>query len=138
MVNVEIGRREIFDPSQQEYVKEELPTVSLKDAARATHCGTNGALITCSSLGGGTEMRLTFYRVSAGTPTEFFMRDRGGTFDYPLLEARGAEVGIGAPNEPLHIVRGTFEIGLLGSVGTGTFIVAYEGIVRYQGTETWD
>ena len=137
-MNVEVRRREIFDPSQQEYRPEELPTRSLKAAIRATHCGAGTALLTCSSLGAGTEMRLTFYRVSAGTPTEFYMKDRDGIFDYPFLEARGAEVAIGAPNEPIHIVRGTFEIGLVGSQTLSTFIAAYEGIVRYQGTETWD
>lgn len=137
MQTVHIERKEVFNPSQQEYVKEELPTISLKAAVRATHCGAGTALIS-KDLGGGTEMRLTFYRVSAGTPTEFYMRDRGGTFDYPFLESRGAEVGIGAPNEPLHVVRGTFEIGLVGSQTLSTFIAAYEGIIAYQGTESWD
>ena len=137
MPTVHIERREVFNPSQQEYEREEIPTVSLKDAVRASHCGAGTALIS-KDLGGGTEMRLTFYRVSAGTPTEFYMSDRGGTFDFPYLESRGAEVGIGAPNEPLHIVRGTFEIGLVGSMTLGTFIAAYEGIIRYSGTETWD
>lgn len=136
-MNVEIRRNEIFNPSQQEYVREELPTVTLKDAERVRNCKAGTALIT-KDLGAGTEMRLTFYRVSAGTPIEFFMRDRSGTFDYPFLEARGAEVGIGAPNEPVHVVRGTFTIGLQNAGTAGTFIAAYEGVIRYQGTETWD
>jgi len=136
-MNVELRRNEIFDPSKQEYVREELPTVSLKDAARVRNCAAGTALIT-KDLGAGTEMRITFYRISAGTPTEFFMRDRSGTFDYPFLEARGAEVGLGAPKDPVHVVRGTFVIGLQNAGTAGTFIASYEGIVGYQGTETWD
>lgn len=136
-ISVGIIRNEIFDPSQQEYRPEELPTVTVKAAARVRNCAAGTALLT-KDLGAGTEMRLTFYRVSAGTPTEFFMRDRGGTFDYPFLESRGAEVGLGAPNEPIHVVRGTFVIGLQNAGTAGTFIVAYEGIVRHIGTETWD
>jgi hypothetical protein len=137
MVNVEIRRREIFDPSQQVFVKEELPTITVKDAVRVRNWSPGTALIS-KDLGAGTEMRITFYRVSAGTPTEFYMRDRGGTFDYPFLESPGAEAGISAPNEPLHVVRGTFEMGLINAGTVGTFIAAYEGIIRYQGTETWD
>lgn len=137
MINVEVRRREIFDPSQQEYRREELPTVTVKDATRLRGCSAGGTLLV-KDLGAGTEMRLTFYRISAGTPTEFFMADRDGTFDCPFLEARGAEVGLGAPNEPIHVVRGTYSIGLINAGAAGTFIAAYEGIVRYQGTETWD
>ena len=136
-MKVEIRRNEIFDPSQQRYVAEELPTRSLKEAVRARNSKGGTALLT-HALGGGTEMRLTFYRVSAGTPTEFFMRDRGGTFDFPFLEARGAEAAFGGPVDPLHVIRGTFEMGLVNSGTAGTFIVAYEGIVGYSGTETWD
>jgi hypothetical protein len=136
-MNVEVRRNEIFDPSQQEYTPEQLPTVTLKDAERVRNCAAGTALIT-KDLGAGTEMRLMFYRVSSGTPTEFFMHDRSGTFDYPFLEARGAEVGLGAPNEPVHVVRGTFSIGLINAGTAGTYIAAYEGIVRYRGTETWD
>ena len=137
MINVEVRRNEVWDPSQQVYRREQLPTVTLKDAERVRNCGAGTALIT-KDLGAGTEMRLTFYRVSAGTPTEFYMHDRSGTFDFPFLESRGAEVGLGAPNEPVHVVRGTFTIGLQNDGTAGTFIAAYEGIVRYQGTETWD
>jgi len=136
-MKVDIIRKEIYDPSLQEYVDEELPTISVKAAVRSRNSKAGTALIT-HALGIGTEMRLTFYRVSAGTPTEFFMRDRGGTFDFPILESRGAEAAFGGPLDPLHIVRGTFEMGLVASGTSGTFIVAYEGIVRHQGTDTWD
>ena len=137
MMQVTIAGKKIFDPSTQKYVDEELPTRTVKAAVRSRNSKAGTALITYA-LGGGTEMRLTFYRVSAGTPAEFFLRDRGGTFDFPFLEARGAEAAFGGASDPLHVIRGTFEMGLVNNGTAGTFIVAYEGIVRYSGTETWD
>jgi len=140
-MDVQTQRREVFDPSTTKYEREELPTVTIKDAARATEVGPGSAILTCSALGGGTEMRITALRFACGThaDAEFFLRDRGGTFAYPYLSSAGQETLHGAPNEPLHVVRGTFVIGLVSTIGTVDRISAsYEGIVRFDGTETWE
>jgi len=138
-MEVQVHRKEVYDPSTTKYEREELPTVSVKGYGRNIHVGAGSALATFSWLGGGTEMRLTHYRVSASTvPIEFYLRDRGGTFDIIYLESKGAEVGHAGPADPLHVVRGTFEMGLLNTGTAGTFVASYEGVVRFSGTETWE
>lgn len=138
-MEMHIHRKEIYDPSTTKYVDEELPTVTLKDAERVTRLNSGSALLTCAALGGGTEMRVTALRLtSATTSTEFYIRDRSGTFAYPYIASAGQEVSYGAQNEPLHVVRGTFEIGVVTTRGSANLSAAYEGIVRFSGTETWD
>lgn len=133
---LQVQRKQIYNPAWEEFVDEELPTVSVKDAHRLSGVGHPGSALVRKTLSGGTVMRLTYLRVAAGAETEFFLRDRDGTFDYPYLEAAGAEVLLGAPNEPIHVVKGSFVMGLQGSYASGTRIAAYEGIVRFRGTET--
>ena len=133
---MEVQRKKIYDPAFEEFVDEELPTVSVKGAGRVRNCKAGTAIATYTGLGGGTVMRLTYLRVAADGAQEFFLKDRGGTFDYPYLEAAGAEVILGEPKAPIHVIKGTFEIGLVTAGTAGTFIAAYEGVVRFQGTET--
>ena len=133
---MEAQRKKIYDPAFEQFVDEELPTVSVKGAGRVRNCKAGTAIATYIGLGGGTVMRLTYLRVAADGAQEFFLKDRGGTFDYPYIEAAGAEVTVGAPDAPIHVIKGTFEIGLVTAGTSGTFIAAYEGIVRFQGTET--
>ena len=133
---MEVQRKKIYDPAFEEFVDEELPTVSVKGAGRARNCKAGTAIVTYTGLGGGTVMRLTYLRVAADGAQEFYLKDRSGTFDYPYLEASGAEVTLGAPDAPIHTIKGTFEIGCARAGTAGTFIAAYEGIVRFQGTET--
>lgn len=134
-----VHRNEIYDPSTTNFEREELPTVTLKDAERATRLNSGSALLTCAALGGGTEMRLTSLRLTSATvSTEFFFCDRGGTFAYPYLASAGQEANYGAPNEPLHVVRGTFKIGVVTTRGTANLSASYEGIVRFKGTESWE
>ena len=137
-METQMQRKEVYDPSTTKYEREELPTVTVKGYRRAIQVGAGSALATYTGLGGGTEMRVTHYRVSSSTvPIEFYLRDRGGTFDVIYLETKGAEVAHAGPMDPLHVVRGTFEIGLLNTGTAGTFIASYEGVIRFSGTETW-
>ena len=133
---MQVQRKKIYDPAFEQFVDEELPTVSVKDAARLAGTNPAGTTLLRKTLSGGTVMRVTHMRVGASAETEFFMQDRGGTFDYPYLEAAGAEVTLGAPEAPVHVVQGSFIMGLQGSYGSGTRVASYEGIVRFQGTET--
>lgn len=129
-------KKRIKDPAYEKYVDEELPTVTVKDALYVGGVGHPGSAIVRKTLSGGTVMRLTYLRVAADAETKFFLRDRDGTFDYPYLEAAGAEVLLGAPSAPIHVVKGTFAMGCQGSYASGTRWASYEGIVRFQGTET--
>jgi hypothetical protein len=140
-MEIQVQRKEVFDPSTTKYEREELPTVTIKDAARDVRLASGSALLTCTALGGGTELRITALRVASGTHAgvEFFLSDRDGTFAYPYLAAAGQESLHGAPNEPLHVVRGTFTIGVVTTPGSvDTISASYEGIVRFAGTETWN
>jgi len=136
---MEVQRKKIYDPAFEEFVDEELPTVSVKDAARKDIHGSSGTVLLRKALGGGTVMRLTFQRVSANTGAEFYLEDDlSGTFDY--IHYPGTHVApitdIGEPEAPVHVVKGTFTMGLIGSFAPGTYYAAYEGVVRFQGTET--
>ena len=133
---LQVQRGQIYDPAWEEFVDEELPTVTVKDALQVSGVAHPGSAIVRKTLTGGTVMRLTYVRIAANAETVFFLRDRDGTFDYPYLEAAGAEVTQGAPNAPIHVVKGSFVMGFHGSYASGTRIGAYEGIVRFQGTET--
>ena len=134
---MQVQRKKIYDPSFEEFVNEELPTVSIKDVKRLTGVIPAGTALLRRTFSGGTAMRLTYVAFRASAETEFFMRDREGTFDYPFLEAAGGEVWSGGPNEP-RVVEGSFVIGIQGSYASGTRVAAYEGFVRFQGTETRD
>ncbi len=131
---MEVQRKKIYDPAFEEFVDEELPTVSVKDAKRFTG-NTSGTVLLRRTMSGGTVMRLTYVAFRASGETEFYMSDRNGTFDYPYLEAAGAEIWSGGPDNP-RVVKGTFVMGILGSYASGTWTAAYEGIIRFQGTET--
>ena len=134
---LQVQRMQIYDPAREEFLDEELPTVTVKGAGRATSVQAGTALGSYTGLeGGGTVMRLTYLRVAASKEAEFFLKDRDGTFDYPYLEAAGAEVTQGGPTTPIHVVKGTFEIGLQVLGTSGTFWCAYEGLVQFRGTET--
>ena len=135
---MEVQRKKIYDPSFEEFVDEELPTVSVKAAVRKDIHGTSGTVLLRKALGGGTVMRLTFQRVSADRSAEFYLEDNlSGTFDYINYQGTVDPItDIGKPEAPVHVVKGTFTMGLIGSFAPGTYYAAYEGIVRFQGTET--
>ena len=140
---MQVQRKKIYDPAFEQFVDEELPTVSVKDAGKFTVDGPAGATaLLTRTFSGGTAMRMTFLRVGADQPDkEIYLTDRQGTLDYIYLGTTGSELyretNLGAPDAPVHVVQGTFTI-TAGSVAAGTvnFYVAYEGIVRFQGTET--
>ena len=135
---MQVQRKKIYDPSFEEFVDEELPTVSVKDAVKAYKSAPAGsALLLTRTLSGGTAMRITFQRLSADKTQEFYLRDREGTVDYINYPGTLAPIiDLGAPDAPVHVVQGTFEV-WAGSYGTQTNLyAAYEGFVRFQGTET--
>jgi len=143
VVEREIERREIFDPYVQEFVKEELPTVTVKKAARWTGSRSEGTFVHYHVPGPGTisgdwrpgkVMRITRLAVGATQEAKFFVKDRAGTIDHPYLEAAGREVTLGAPTAPVCVVAGSFAVGI-GSVAAGTYWCSFEGVLPRFGTE---
>jgi len=143
LVERKIERKEIFDPYIEEFVKEEVPTVTVKKAARWTGNRSEGTFLSYSIPGPGTisgewrpgkVMRVTRISVAATQEAKFFVKDRSGTFDYPYLEAAGREVTLGAPYSPICVAGGSLAVGI-GSVAAGTYWCSFEGIVPRFGTE---
>jgi len=139
MSEINIERKEIYDPSLEEFVNEELPTVTVRDATRVFSGGhVRGTPLLTRDLGGGTFMRLTTLRIGASRSAEFYLHDsRKGTFDWIYLESAGQELDLGAPTAPIHVTKGTFTIGAFyeGTATAGTYYTAYEGLIPSSGTE---
>jgi len=117
---------------------DEIPTQSIKKAVQLLTLDTNVALAVGTAgwtPNGTAPLRLTYLALAASTERiDFALADRNGTFD---VIAVGTQGGIdpktvrlqGAPEAPIHIVQGTMNIyNASGSVATGTFNIAYEGV----------
>lgn len=136
MVEHIVNRKEIYDPSIEEWVKEELPTFSIKRTERIVDVSP-GTLMTSYSTGPGTVLRVTRLEFGAGQASEFFVRDRGGTVGFYTLEAAGQVHLLGAPTSPVMILKGTCQFRNIGTqLQSGTFTCNVEGIPRQHGTET--
>ena len=136
MVDYSVFRKEIYDPSIEEWVKEEIPTFSIKRAERISNVSP-GTLMTSYSTGPGTVLRVTRLEFGAGQASEFYVRDRGGTVGLYILEAAGQIHLLGAPTSPVMILKGTCQFRNIGTqLQTGTFTCNMEGIPRQHGTET--
>lgn len=136
MVDYEVSRKEIYDPSIEEWVKEELPTFSIKRTEKIKNVSP-GTLMTSYSTGPGTVIRITRLEFSANQAAEFFVRDREGTVGFYYLEAAGQVHLLGAPTSPVMILKGTCQFRNIGTQLTaGTFTCNVEGIPRQHGTET--
>lgn len=126
---VKIERREKYDLDSEEWVKDILPTTTVRDAERSSG-NVEDSTLTSHYIGAGSVMLLTFHRVAANGSCEWALTDRDGTVDIVLLEAAGDEVLLGRYEAPIHVVKGTFQVILLGSYGAGTYISAWEGVAE--------
>lgn len=136
MVEHIVNRKEIYDPSIEEYVKEELPTFSIKRTEKIKNVSP-GTLMTSYSTGPGSVIRITRLEFSANQSAEFFVRDREGTVGFYYLEAAGQVHLLGAPTSPVMILKGTCQFRNIGTqLQVGTFTCNVEGIPRQHGTET--
>ena len=134
-MSIVIRRNQIYDPAWEEFVDEELPTLMISDARMDT--GTiDGSAIVQRTFGGGTVCRITHLRLSATTAHWFYAKDRTGTLDMMYLPAAGETETLGAPSAPIYAAKGTFKICAYGSYSSGTRMVSYAGVLRFQGTET--
>ncbi len=136
MVEHIVSRKEIYDPSIEEFVKEELPTFSIKRTEKIKNVSP-GTLMTYYSTGPGSVIRITRLEFSADREAEFFVRDREGTVGFYFLEAAGQVHLLGAPTSPVMILKGTCQFRNIGTqLQAGTFTCNVEGIPRQHGTET--
>lgn len=129
-MEIEIKRKEIYDPNKEEYVRELLPTKSVKKVTRDTGTMSAGELLASHYIGAGSVMRVTRLRVYSDQANEFIIADRNGSVDIIPLETAGGETLLGAPLEPVYITEGTIRVRALGSVSSGTRIVSFEGIAE--------
>jgi len=121
------SRSFLKEPARGEWVPEEIPTVTVKKANRYSTMGANAALSSYTPSGT-AYLRLTYLRTTATGAIETALVDRDGTLDIVYLEAAGAEVIQGNPKAPIHTLKGTFKVYNVGSVGAGTYAVAWEGV----------
>jgi hypothetical protein len=137
-------RKQIFDPSIEDYVVEELPTESIKKYRRVSGPSSYRTVASYTGLGmqrreeGGSFDcigRITRLSVIASGAIEFYLIDRSGTFDDIYLPSAGRDLALGEPNAPIYNVKGTFKI-TIGSVASGTYAAAFELIKRIPGTFT--
>ena len=145
MVERKIERKEIWDPSIQEYVKEELPTVTVKQAARLTGAVGQPRLssyeIRSGTISGEWHppkvLRVTRFHVAANKSAYFSVIEGRGTIDHLYLEAAGDFAQLGQPGAPVYTAKGKFVVrqGSLAAAG-GTYIVGWEGLMPRYGSES--
>lgn len=122
------GRATKWDPLRAEWVKDTLPTVSIKKAAKFNTMGDNTAL-SSHTVSGTAYLRLTYLNLQCATGTvDIALVDRDGTIDSFLLLTNDSVTLQGNQYKPIHTVKGTFTIYNVGSIDVGTFVVAWEGI----------
>lgn len=138
MVEYIVGRKEIYDPSIEEWVKEELPTFTIKRSVRHVRTSTGTTTLLGSyETGPGTVLRVTRLEFGATSATEYFVRDREGTVGFYYLEAAGQIHLLGAPKSPVMVLKGTCLFSsVCGTLDAGTFTCNMEGIPHQHGTET--
>lgn len=137
-------RHEIYDPQIEDYVKAELPTETVKKYRRLVGNGPASIVASYTGLGmrprseGGSfdaNGRVLRIGAMADRATEYFLVDRGGTFDTMFVPASGKDDLLGAPHRPVCNVKGTFKV-IRGSVSGGTYSVGFELMKRIDGTYT--
>lgn len=130
-----INRKEKYNPNFEDYVREEIPTNTIKRAVRVT--GVNvGTLIASHVTGPGSYMLVTRLNICADRETEFLVRDRSGTIDYIYLEAAGMHAALGEQDAPIMVLKGSCEFRNIAGTSAGTYAISFEGIVPQFGTET--
>lgn len=145
--NILIFRKQSFDPTLEEYVREELPTETIKKWNQQKAVCSAKTLSSYTGLGkkrrpeevGGSEDvvgRITRLGIRSSGVMEFWLVDRGGTFEGLYLEAAGQQILLGEPTAPLYVAKGTLKV-IIGSQSTrGTHEVSYEIIKAIRGTLT--
>ncbi len=121
---VVIERKQKYDTSRKQWVRDIIPTSTVKKAKRL---GTASAdkLFGSTYPGAGSVFNVTNLRIDSSPNLEFVVKARQGTLDV----INGAYTGHGDLNSPLYSTAGSFQVRALGSVGLGTYFVSYSGVV---------
>ena len=138
-----IVRKEIYNPSLERYVSEELPTVTVNrqrirpsctaNAAFASHfIGSGTAATGAGTVGYGSVGRLVYLNIFTTQPQTFYMKDRKGTLGFHNFIAAGEKTIQGEAEKPIRVVEGTFVVAGLGSLPGGTYTVDFEIVKRSQ------
>lgn len=127
-MEIEIKRKEIYDPNKEEYVRELLPTKSVKKLTRDTGSMSAGELLASHYIGAGSVLRVTRVRIFNSGTCEYLIADRNGSIDIFAFSKTGGETLLGAPLEPVYIAEGTIRVRAIGSVAEGTRVISFEGI----------
>jgi hypothetical protein len=128
-------RKERYDPGRKEYVEDSIPTTTVSKFKRLITGidGATGGILTSYTPGAGSgALRVCQMRLYAGSATtRFWMRDsQRGTIDYVMLYgAQDTIVERGNADKPLYVSKGTFTVGLYGTVATGgEYVVSWWGV----------
>lgn len=138
-----IVRKEIYDPSLERFVTEDLPTMTVHKAvklnvrnahvAMASHyVGSGTAATGAGTVGVGSVGRLTYLNIYTGAPAVFYMKDRKGTIGFHGFAAAGEKTIVADAYHPARIVEGSFSILPLGTLAAGTYTVDFEIVKRSQ------
>lgn len=140
---VVIVRREVYDPSLEKYVTDDLPTVTVTrqrirssmtaNGAMASHyVGSGTAATGAGTVGYGSVGRLVYLNIFTTQAQTFYMKDRKGTIGFHNFIAAGEKTVQGDAKKPIRVVEGTFVIAGLGSLSSGTYTVDFEMVKRSQ------
>lgn len=138
-----IVRKEIYNPSLERYVSEEIPTVTVTKArirssqtangAMASHyVGSGTAATGAGTIGYGSVARLVYLNIFTTAAQTFYMKDRKGTIGFHNFITAGEKTVQGDAMKPIRTVEGTFVIAGLGSLSGGTYTVDFELVKRSQ------
>lgn len=132
-----IVRKEIYDPSLERYVNEELPTVTVTKARKVNTMSANAALAShyvgsgtaatgAGTVGMGTVGRLHYLNIyTTSAPLSFYMKDRNGTIGFHNFIAAGEKTLFGDALKTFRVIEGSFSINTLASVAAGTYTIDF-------------
>lgn len=138
-----IVRKEIYDPSLERYVNEELPTQTIQRAVKkntasvnatmASHyVGSGTAATGAGTVGYGTVGRIVNMTVVTTSPMTLYMKDRKGTIGFLYMPTAGEKMILADAYHPWKTVEGTFAVCTLASLAAGTYAVDFEIVKRSQ------
>ena len=136
-------RKEIYDPSLERYVNEEVPTQTIQKARKVTVASAHSVLAshyigsgTCATgagtVGYGSVGRIVNMTIVTTVPNAFYMKDRKGTIGFLYMPAAGEKMIIADAYHPWKTVEGSFAVCTLATLAAGTYSVDFEIVKRSQ------
>ena len=120
------SRKTPYAPHLEKYVKEVLPTVTTRKAARRTDAVADHTFASHYIGSAGSVGLLIKWRFYANAEALCALVDRDGTIDYIYLESAGEQLDLGDPYRPVATLKGTVKWILHGSYAAGTYGMSAE------------